>query len=127
MYTFGFEKLEVWNLSRTFVKEIYKISSTFPPSEIYGITSQMRRSAVSIISNIAEGATRKNPKDQARFTEISFSSLSEILTQIIIAYDLDYLKEEDYKSLRGQLEEISNKLNALHRFQINRSNQQLNK
>jgi four helix bundle protein len=121
MYTFGFEKLDVWQLSRKFVGNLYRLTSTFPDTEKFGLTSQIRRAGVSIISNIAEGNTRKNPKDQSRFTEIAFSSLSEALTQLIISKDLGYIKEDQYIALRDQLEEISNKLNSLYKIQISRT------
>ncbi|MFN0293165.1 four helix bundle protein [Pedobacter helvus] len=77
-YTYTFEKLEVWQLSRSFVKELYEITKSFPKDEQYGLTSQIRRAAVSISSNIAEVSSRLTTKDKAHFTMIAFSSTMEV-------------------------------------------------
>lgn len=76
------------------VKMIYTSTSTFPQSEIYGLTSQMRRASVSIPSNIAEGAARTGTKEFLQFLSISRGSLSELETQVLIAKNLDYIKDE---------------------------------
>ena len=84
--------LKVWQESMNLVVEIYKISESFPNSELYGLVSQMRRATVSIPSNIAEGAGRKGGKEFIRFLYIALGSLSEIETQLEIAYRLKYIK-----------------------------------
>jgi len=71
MYTYYFEKLEVWSLPKILVKEVYRITNTFPKSENFGMISQIRRAVVSIPTNLAEGSYRKTKKDQAHFTTIS--------------------------------------------------------
>lgn len=76
---------------------IYKITTTFPVSERFGLISQLRRASASICSNIAEGSARTTNKDQARFTTISFSSAVEVLNQLIISKELDFISEKDYE------------------------------
>ncbi|MEW2921567.1 four helix bundle protein [Muricauda sp. ANG21] len=117
MYTYSFEKLEVWKESKDFTKEIYNVTSTFPDDEKFGLTSQMRRAAVSICSNIAEGSARKTNKDKAHFTTISFGSSVEVLNQLILALELDFIAMDTYQNLRKQLESITNKLNSLRNHQ----------
>jgi hypothetical protein len=73
MYTFSFERLEVWNKSRLLTKRTYKVTQNFPDSEKFGIVSQLRRSVISICSNIAEGSSRRSKKDQAHFYNIAYS------------------------------------------------------
>ena len=86
------KKLDVWKLSKTLIKEIYKLTASYPREEIFGLTNQMRRASVSITSNIAEGASRKSPTERKRFFEISRSSLVELDTQLEISLDLEYLE-----------------------------------
>ena len=90
MLKLNHKKLDVWKLSVAFVSMIYDLTSEFPKSELYGITNQLRRSAVSIPSNIAEGASRNSSKDRKRFYEIARSSLVEIDTQLEISKKLSY-------------------------------------
>jgi len=122
MYVFSFEKLEVWIESKEFSKLIYSITATFPDTEKFGLISQLRRASLSIASNIAEGSARKSYKDKAYFTTIAFGSAVELLNQLIISFELDFISEVDYLSLRNALESITNKLNALRNYQIDKSN-----
>lgn len=122
MYVFSFEKLEVWIESKEFSKLIYSITATFPDTEKFGLISQLRRASLSIASNIAEGSARKSYKDKAHFTTIAFGSAVEVLNQLIISFELDFISEVDYLSLRNALESITNKLNALRNYQIDKSN-----
>lgn len=85
--------LDIWKLGIELVEEIYKITNKFPKEEIFCLTSQMRRSAISIPSNIAEGAARNSKKEFIQFLYISLGSLVELETQIIIAKKLGYIKE----------------------------------
>ena len=121
MFKYGFESLDVWKLSRKLNKSIYKLTLTFPTEEKYGLCSQMRRCATSVCSNIAEGSGRKYPKDRVRFLHISRGSLMELLTQVLLASDLEYLENETEKELRLLINEISNKLNGLERNWIKQS------
>ena len=121
MYIDSFEKLEVWNESKEFTKSIYKLTSTFPDSERFGLVSQLRRASVSICSNIAEGSARKSFKDKAHFTTMAFSSTVEVLNQLILSFELDFIKEKDYLKLRLDIESITNKLNGLRNYQVDKS------
>lgn len=87
--------LEVWKVSRHYVSEIYKLTSLFPNEEIYGLTSQIRRSAISIPSNIAEGCGRRSNKELIQFLYIAIGSLSELETQLLISFDLGFCSLED--------------------------------
>jgi four helix bundle protein len=121
MYTFSFEKLEVWIEAKEFSKMIYQITSNFPEAEKYGLISQLRRASISIASNIAEGSARKTFKDKAHFTTIAFGSAVEVLNQLIISYELNFINETDYLNLRKNLESITNKLNSLRNYQLEKS------
>ena len=85
--------LEAWKKSIELVKDVYSITKNFPSNEQFGLVSQMRRAAVSIPSNLAEGAARFSDKESIRFIEISLGSLAELETQIIIAKELNFIKE----------------------------------
>ena len=123
-HKFSFEKLEVWQDSINFAKQVYEITNNFPKTEIYGLISQIRRATVSISSNIAEGSTRKSFKDQARFTEIAFGSLLETLNQLIIANKLGYISENELNLIRTEIEKMSRQLNGLKKSQMERQNNQ---
>ncbi len=126
MRLYSFEKLDVWKLGRKLTKIIYKISKEFPEGEKFGLTSQIRRAAISVTSNIAEGSARISGVEQARFTEISFGSLMEILNQLLAACDLEYIDEGVVNIHRPLIEEIGNKINKLRQVQLNRAkNKQL--
>ena len=99
----------------TFVKDIYQATESFPKSEIYGLTSQMRRAAVSIPSNIAEGAARKGKKEFKQFLNIAQGSISELDTQIELASMLNYIDEKLYNNLMDGLNTISKMLFGLSR------------
>lgn len=120
MYIYSFEKLEVWKEAKKFTKKIYKLTNTFPDTEKFGLTSQLRRASVSICSNIAEGSARKTNKDKAHFTTIAFGSAVEVLNQRILAHELDFISIDSYTDLRLQIESLTNKLNALRNHQINK-------
>src|SRR5690349_24004396 len=83
--------LDAWRLSRQLVGAVYKLTQAFPKEEIFGLTSQMRRAAVSVPSNIAEGSARAGEREFAQFLNIAKGSLSELETQLIIASDLGYM------------------------------------
>lgn len=115
MYTFYFEKLEVWKNARMFVKKVYALTESFPIKEQFGITSQIRRASLSITANIAEGFSRQSNKEKARFINMAYSSSWEIINFLILSKDLEFLSEEDYIKLRTDIEFISNQLNALYK------------
>ncbi|HRZ42144.1 MAG TPA: four helix bundle protein [Bacteroidales bacterium] len=112
---FSFEKLHVWVDIRNMIKEIYTITSAFPENEKYCLVNQMRRAAISISSNLAEGAARTSFKDQAHFYQLSYSSLMELLSQLIVCNDLGLISEDQYLGIKKQIDFISFKLNALRK------------
>ncbi len=114
-YRYSFEKLEVWNDARKFVSDIYLVSKQFPNEEKYGLTSQIRRAAVSVVSNIAEGVCRKTTKEKIRFIEVAYGSLMEVYCQLSIAVDLNYIEQIFFDKQKTTITMISNKLNALSR------------
>lgn len=119
MRLYSFEKLQVWKEAIELVKSVYKITNTFPSEEKFGLISQLRRCTVSIASNLAEGTSRNTNKDKAHFTTISFSSSMELLNQLIISKELNFINENDYMLLRSKIEKITNMLNALRKAQLN--------
>lgn len=108
-------KLDVWKMAMDFVKEIYQVTESFPKSEIYGLTSQMRRSAISIPSNLAEGAARKGGKEFKQFLNIAQGSISELDTQIDLALMLNLIEKDLYDTLIDRLNVISKMLYGLSR------------
>lgn len=117
-HIFAFEKLEVWNLAKDFVIEIYKTTKSFSKNEKYGLVSQINRAAVSIASNLAEGVSRTSKKEQAHFSQLAYSSLMEVVCQLTIAKELNYIDNNRYSELRKQAERISNKINSLRKYQL---------
>jgi four helix bundle protein len=113
MYTFSFERLEVWNKSRLLTMRIYSLTQSFPESEKFGMVGQLRRAVISICSNIAEGSSRKSKKDQVHFYNIAFSSFMETLNQLIISNDLEYFDNGLFTELRKDIHVISLMLNNL--------------
>ena len=93
----NFRELDIWNLSRELVKEIYFLMKIMPDEEKYGLTSQIKRSVISIPSNIAEGCAKKSNKDFSRFLEISLGSCYELETQLILCTDVDLIPEKKLK------------------------------
>jgi four helix bundle protein len=107
------EKLDVWKKAIGFVVAVYKATEAFPKDEKFGLTSQLRRAAVSIPANIAEGAARTSQKEFAHFLSNSQGSASEVETELLIAYQLGYFQENSYLALRASLDEIGRMLTGL--------------
>jgi len=99
----NYKELSVWNKSVSFATDIYKSTKTFPKDEKYGITSQIRRSVVSISSNIAEGSGRIGKKEFRQFLNIAYGSAFELETQLIISKNLEYLSELEFDDLMNDL------------------------
>lgn len=108
-----FKNFKFWQLSRSFCGDIYKVTSTYPESEKFGLVNQLRRASVSIPSNIAEGASRNTNKDFSRFLIISMGSCYEIETQLLISNDLGYISNEH---LTGLLEKLSQIIKMISKF-----------
>lgn len=107
------KKLDVWNESISLVTMTYQLVKSFPKTEIYGITAQMKRSAVSVSSNIAEGASRLSKKERRRFFEIARSSLVELDTQIEISIRLNFMNEKQSKPFEEKMNKLFAKLSNL--------------
>ena len=109
----NFYELDAWVIAHQLVIEIYKITSTFPRMEIFGLVSQMRRAAVSITANIAEGFERFYPKDKRRFYYQARGSDAEIHSLLIIAKDLNYLASDHFKKLEINAKRVGMLINGL--------------
>lgn len=103
----SFRDLEIWKRSMKLVEEIYNLTKTFTKDEIYGLTSQLRRSAVSIPSNIAEGFARFHNKEYRQFLYLSLGSCAELITQLIIASRLQYAPAKTIDTMIDETEQIS--------------------
>lgn len=112
-YIKTYKELIVWKRSMELVKEIYLLTEKFPRSEIYGIISQMRRSAISIPSNIAEGYGRKSPKEYSQFYSIAYGSALELETQLIISKDLQFAKTHEFVKSNSLLTEVLKMLHSM--------------
>ena len=112
---FNFEKLEVWKKVIDFADFVYTATRTFPDDERFGLTNQMRRAAVSISSNIAEGTSRHSKDDYARFLEIATGSVFEVVSQSFVAQRQGYLSESDRQRIYAAAEEQSRMLSGLRR------------
>jgi four helix bundle protein len=109
----NYRDLLVWQDSIQLAKTIYKITGKFPKHETYALADQIRRASVSIPSNIAEGQARKAPGDFRRFLYFALGSLAEVDTQLVLALEFEYLKDEDVDSLFEQIQVLRKKLYAL--------------
>ncbi|MDP2671666.1 MAG: four helix bundle protein [bacterium] len=109
----SYKELTVWQRSIELVEEIYKLTAKFPKEETYGLVSQLRRAAVAIPSNIAEGYQRGHKAEYIQFLRVAFASSSEVETQLIIAEKLEQTKKLDYSKATNLLEETRKMLNKM--------------
>lgn len=109
----SFRGLRVWEKAHKLTLDVYTFSKSFPREEIYGLTSQMRRASGSIGMNIAEGCCRKGSAEMGRFLQIAMGSASELEYQLLLAHDLDYLRNPDYERLATQAIEVKRMLSSL--------------
>ena len=112
---FGFEKLDVWNKAVEYADLIYRVTQSFPADERFGLTSQLRRSAVSVSSNIAEGSSRSSKVDLARFIEIAYGSLLESISELEIARRQEFLHDEIFEAVYSSAEDLAKMLSGLRR------------
>jgi four helix bundle protein len=112
---FNFEKLEVWQKAIDFADLVYKRTRRFPADERFGLTNQMRRAAVSISSNIAEGTSRMSQSDFRRFIEIATGSVFEVISQAFIGRRQGFLNEENFRALYTSAEEVGRMLSGLRK------------
>ena len=112
---FNFEKLETWQKAIIFADLVYETTRNFPADERFGLTNQMRRAAVSVSSNIAEGAARNSKNDYTRFLEIATGSLFEVVSQSFVGRRQGFLSEADFNKLYAAAEEHGKMLSGLRR------------
>lgn len=109
----SYKELKVWQKSVDLALSLYKAALKFPKDELYGLSSQIKRAAVAIPSNIAEGFTRQHTAEYIQFLKIAFSSGAELETQLLIANKLGFLSEKEFYGLSADLSEIMRMLNGL--------------
>lgn len=109
----NYRELIVWQDAIKITKAVYQLTDKFPKHETYALADQIRRAAVSIPSNIAEGQARKSPGDFKRFLHIALGSLAEVDTQLVLAQEFDYLSKEDVVPMDEQIQNLRKKLYAL--------------
>ena len=112
---FNFEKLDVWQEAIAFADLVYSLTRNFPEQERFGLTNQMRRAAVSISSNIAEGSSRSSRTDLARFIEIATGSVFEVVSQSIIGFRQGFLSEDSHREIYAAAEKQGRMLSGLRR------------
>jgi len=108
-----FEELTIWKEAREITNRIYILSKRFPKEELYGLTSQIRRASISIMSNIAEGFNRRSTKEFINFLIISRASISEVQNDLYISLDLNYINKEDFETIYNHAQKISMSINKL--------------
>ena len=113
--SFRFEKLGVWQDARKFAGKIYRITSKFPKSEIFGLVDQLRRAAVSVALNITEGSDRKSDKDFARYLRMAITSAEEVVTALYISLDQKYISTTEFDELYADANSLVARINALIR------------
>lgn len=114
MNKFTFFDLRVYKESKGLVKEVYKLLQKFPKYEVYALGDQLRGSAVSVPSNIAEGSGRFSIKEKIHFLEIAYGSLAESLCQLDIAHDLEYITDEEFENEQDRINTIGKQLSGLY-------------
>ena len=119
--SFTHERLEVWRLAVDYAVDMYEATGTLPPDERFGLCSQLRRAALSISSNIAEGNGRTHSRDRVRFVEIANGSLMETVSQLCVASKLGFISEPTHGELRRSADQLARMLTALRRSHEQRS------
>ncbi len=113
MSDFSFRKLNAYIVSKELVKSVYRLASTFPSNEQYALTTQLRRAVISIPSNLAEGMGRISCKEQIHFLEIAYGSLMEVLCQLEIALELQYINKSQFTDVELKIIEVARLLSGL--------------
>ena len=121
---FNFEKLDVWQKAIDFADLVYNKTRAFPSDERFGLTNQLRRAAVSISSNIAEGSSRSSKSDFAQFVEIATGSVFEVVSQAFIAQRQSFLSEDQFREIYADAEELSRMLSGLRKSLLSTLNSQ---
>ena len=120
MNDFFYKKLIAYQKAKEFTKYVYSLVQKFPSFELYAMSDQLRRAAVSTPSNIAEGMGRVSEKDKLHFIEFAFGSLYETMSQIEIALDLEYITQEEYNDVENQVTQIARMLSGLRKTYLGR-------
>lgn len=110
---YRFENLEVWKLARKFVNDMYEITRVFPKEELFGMTSQIRRAALSILLNITEGSDRKSDVEFIRFLRIAYTSMEEVVAACFVALDQKYMTQQQFDRMYENSHLLGKKINAL--------------
>lgn len=113
---FRFENLKVWKEAVKFAGDVYKLTEKFPKKEMFGLTSQLTRAAVSISLNIAEGEGRRSDADLCRFIQISIGSLNEVVTLLFISLEQKYISKPEFNSFYSKCEQISRMLHGFRNY-----------
>lgn len=121
-HQFTHEKLKSWQLAKYFARRVYEVTGTYPAAERYSLVDQLRRAAVSVMSNLAEGSGRTNARDQAHFSQLAYGSLMETDAQLQLSMDLGYLPETVYRDLRQAIQELSAAISGLRAAQMKKAN-----
>lgn len=111
-----FRELEVYKEGKKLVKEVYRLLKRFPKEEQYAMCNQLRRAVISITSNIAEGSGRASSKEKVHFLEISYGSLMEVLSQMDVACDLEYITKEEFNNIEVMVENVGRPLSGLKNY-----------
>ncbi len=111
-----FRELEAYKEGKMLVKEVYRLLKKFPKEEQYAMCDQLRRAVISITSNIAEGSGRASSKEKVHFLEISYGSLMEVLSQMDVACDLDYITKEEFNNIEVMVENVGRPLSGLRSY-----------
>ena len=114
------EKLEIWRDAVELVKAVYQLTQDWPKEEIYGLTSQARRAAVSVPANLAEGVGRGTPGEVGRFAQIALGSIYELDTLLYLSVELGYISSEVAETLRERLTTLAKRTSGFIRYQENR-------
>ena len=125
--SFGFENLIIWQKSRCLVKEVYILAEKFPREERYGLSDQIRRAIISVSSNIAEGAGRYSLREKIHFCEIAYGSLMEVVCQLTLACDLNFILHEEMLLVRDKIEDLSRAISGYRKALQNQLQNQSNK
>ena len=119
-FDFSYRKLNVYQLSKQLVTDIYNIVGSYPKTELFALGDQMRRAVISVLSNIAEGTSKTSPKEQFHFLEIAYGSLMEIMCQLEISFDLGYINQDQFKQSEEKIVMIYKMLSSMQSSLKNR-------
>ena len=121
MKKYTLETLEAWRAARVLRTKVYRLSANFPKHETYNVCSQLRRAAVSVVNNLAEGSGRATAKDQAHFSVMAYSSTPEVFNLLFIAADKGYIEEATVEDYRADVNKVTALINGLRKSQLRRA------